>query len=88
MDKKTPDWVEKVKATHRFHSSRLREDKKWTIKKTAKCLNRAIGPVSEELKVASWLKTHSAQLEEFDYIHEAVEYIRQRKHQLLSEDLE
>ena len=87
MDKKTPDWVEKVKATHRFHVSRLREDKGWTMKKTAKVLNRAIGPISEELMVASWLRTHSAQLEEFDYLHEAVEYIRERKHKILTEDL-
>lgn len=85
--KEKPEWIEKVKATHRFHVAKLKENRKWTIKQTAKALGRAIGPVSEELKLADWLRTHSRQLEEFDYIHEAIEYVRQRRHIMLTEDV-
>ena len=71
-EEKEPEWLERVKATHRFHISRLKDNPKHTIKQTAKILKRAIGPVSEELKVASWLRTHYDQLIEFKYLHEVI----------------
>ena len=82
-----PEWLARVKATHRFHTEKLRDNPKWTIAQTSKLLKRAIGPVSEELKVASWLRTHATHLEEFEFFHEAIEYIRERKHKMLTEDL-
>lgn len=85
---KNPEWLARVKATHKLHVERLKVNPRHTIGETAKELKRAIGPVSEELKVASWLRTHSTQLREFEYIHEAVEYIRERKHKMLTEDIE
>lgn len=88
MDKQKPEWLSRVKQTHSFHVSKLRDNPKWRVKDTAKALNRAIGPISEELKIASWLRTHEAQLCEFEYIHEAIEYIRERKHHMLTQDLD
>lgn len=88
MNKNKPEWMERVKATHTFHISRLRQDEDWTIAKTAKLLKRAIGPVSEDLKVASWLKTHASILEEFEFFSEAIEWIRKKKHKLMLEKLD
>jgi len=82
-----PEWLERVKATHTFHISRLKQDEDWTIAQTARLLKRGIGPVSEDLKVASWLKTHSHILEEFEYFSEVIEWIRKRKHKLMIEEL-
>lgn len=85
---KNPDWLDRVKATHAFHVNRLKQDESWTIAQTAKLLKRGIGPVSEDLKVASWLKTHSHIIEKFEYFSEAIEWIRVRKHKLMLEGLD
>lgn len=88
MDKTAePEWLDRVRVVNRFHIEKLRENPKWTIKQTADHFKRAIGPVSEELKVAHWMKTHSSQLCEFEFLHEAVAFIRERKHKFLSEDI-
>lgn len=83
-----PEWLERVKATHTFHINRIRQDPAWTIAQTAKLLKRGIGPVSEDLKVAEWLKSHGTKLEGFKYFSEAIEWIRVRKHKLLLGDLD
>jgi len=81
-----PEWLERVIATHKFHVEKKREDPKWSQRQTATALKRAIGPVSEELKVAQWLRTHSTQLKRFEYIKEALEWIRKRQHDSLIQD--
>lgn len=88
MNEKKPEWLARVKETHRFHIQHIKDNPKHTIADTCKLLKRSIGSVSQELKVASWLRTHSAQLEEFEFFHQAIEYIRQRKHKLLTEELD
>ena len=85
-NQKEPEWLERVKSTNRYHKERLRENPKHTIAKTAKSLKRAIGPVSEELKVAQWMKTHSADLIKCEYFHEAVAFIRDKQRQLEIEE--
>lgn len=81
-----PEWLERVLETKRFHAEHLKDDKNWTIKQTAILLRRGIGPVSEELKVASWLRTHREELLQFEFIHEAIEFIRSKKHHHLIEE--
>lgn len=88
LQKAEPDWIEKVKATHKFHVARLKEDKKWTLKKTAKVLNRSIGSISQDLMACHWLRTHYDKLVKFDYLHEALEFIRERKQALLIEEVD
>lgn len=81
-----PEWYERVKATYYYHVKRCKENPKHTISATASELKRAIGPVSEELKVAQWLKTHESQLFKFEYFKDAVEWIRSQKHKLLEDN--
>ena len=86
-EERKPEWLDRVKKTYYFHVSKLKENPKHTIAATAKELKRPIGPVSEELKVASWLRTHETQLYKFDYLHEAIEWIRSQKHKHLDGDI-
>lgn len=72
-------WLERAKATYKFHRSRLISNDKWTIAMTAKDLRRGIGPVSEDLLIARWCKTHEKQLEKFKYAYEAIGYIKEKQ---------
>lgn len=88
MSKNKPSWLERVKATHSFHINRLKQDDSWTIAQTAKLLKRGIGPVSEDLKVAQWLKTHGNKLEEFEFFSEAIEWIRAKRRKMMMEGID
>ena len=87
-NKQEPEWLDRVRKTYNFHCDKRADDDKWTIRQTAIELKRSIGPVSEELKVASWLRTHGHILLKFDYIHEAIEWIRSQKHKQFTKDFE
>lgn len=80
-----PDWLDRVKATHAFHITKLREDSKWTVTKSAKALNRSIGSVSQELVVFGWLKSHYDEMIKIEYFHEVIEWVRKKKHALSRE---
>ena len=84
--KREPEWLDRVKSTNRYHKERLRENHKHTIAKTAKSLKRSLGSVAQELKVAQWLKTHERELLECEYFHEAIEFVRDKQHQLEIEE--
>lgn len=38
---------------HRFHVQQIKDEPSWTLVKTAKCLDRSIGSVSQFLMIAS-----------------------------------
>lgn len=75
-------WIEKAKATHKFHLEKLRDVDDWRLEDTASALKRSVGNVCEDLLIASWLKTHARELEKFDYQKQALEFIRQTKDKL------
>lgn len=81
-----PEWLSGVLATHKFHVIKKRENPKWTMRDTAKALHKALGPVSEELKVAQWLRTHSTDLKKFEYLGEAIKWIRSKQHDSLVQE--
>jgi hypothetical protein len=72
------DWQERVIEIERYHKSRLREDIKQTIETTAKELNRSTSRTSEDLMIASWIKTYPKILK-FTTIQEALDFIRDKK---------
>lgn len=82
-------WHIRAKNTAEIHSQYLRDaygnDKTWSITNTAAELNRSFGSVSEDLLLASWLKSHP-QIERFKTAGEALGYIRLRKRQLAMGD--
>ena len=81
-------WLDKAKATRKFHIAKKREDKTWTVGKTAKELKRSIGSISEDLLIADWSRSHGEKIESFDYAYEALEYIRDRKADINLDDEE
>lgn len=54
---------------------------------TAKCLNRSIGSVSQYLMLASWLKTHEKQLKRFKNAKDALEFVRNKKKEMNTQEL-
>lgn len=88
--KTAPDWLDTVKETYKLHIDNLTTahnayGKKWRVRDTANLQKRSVGMVSEDLLIAQWLKTHSSTIESFEYRSEALEFIRKRKHHLLTE---
>ena len=80
------DWLERATATFKFHRSRLTSEDKWTATLTAKALNRSIGSISEDLKIARWYRTNKADIDKFDYSYEALEWIREKEKKMSLEE--
>lgn len=74
------EWVKRTKATHAFHLSQLKTNPKWTLRDTAKELNRSLGRVSEDLMLASYMKTHP-RVETYKSVQDAIAYCRKLKRQ-------
>ena len=74
-------WQERVRAVAKYHSSRCREDDDHTLAKTAAELNRSIGRISEDLTIASWMKTHP-RVEKFKSTSQALDWIRMKKKEM------
>ena len=87
LQQSQPDWVDRVKETHNFHASKLKEFPKWRIVDTARVLKRSKSSIGQELEVASWLRSHERELLKFDYLHEAIEFVRDKKKKILTEEI-
>lgn len=74
-----PKWLERAKATYRFHRARLLSVDDWTLAKTASVLKRSIGSVDEDIMIARWCKTHEKQLKDFAYARDALKFIRKKQ---------
>ena len=80
-----PKWLEDALQTaqfHRFH--KLSSAKKWTLKDTAKALRRSLGPISEDIMIAKWHKTHD--MSQFKYAYEAINFIKMKKKEMELEE--
>lgn len=80
-------WLEKARDTYNWHAAQLKVDPLWKIEDTARELNRSAGGVSEDLLIGSWLKTHEAKLKEFKYAKEALVFIRLKKREMKTMEL-
>jgi len=86
--KKNQKWIERAKETYHFHKTKKLVDSEWDTRKTAKTLRRSHGSVCQDLMIARWLKTHSNQIERFDYMYEALEFIRKKEKEAELSDIE
>jgi 2-phospho-L-lactate transferase/gluconeogenesis factor (CofD/UPF0052 family) len=82
------DWVAKCIDIHNFHVSQVKSESNWTVDKTAKALQRSVGSVCQDLLLASWLRTHEKQLKRFRNAKDALEFIRAKKREMKSQELE
>lgn len=76
-------WLERAKETHNYHVKKKQEDSKWTSVDTARSLKRSLGSISEDLKIASWMKTHLEDLIKFDYAKDAIAFIRNKEEKMM-----
>lgn len=74
-------WQERVLATEKYHKQKLRDNNKHTIRDTAKLLRRSFGSISEDLLLASWIKTHP-KTAEFKTMIQALVYVREKKNEM------
>lgn len=75
-------WIRRARETHDSHVSLLKRNEGWRIKDTAKLLKRSIGSIAEDLLIYEWLKTHEKEIMRCEYAHEAIAWIREKKHLL------
>lgn len=76
------DWITRAVEVNRFHIQQCKDESSWTIAKTAASLNRSIGSVSQDIKLASWLKTHEKQLRRFKSMRNALEFVRSKEREM------
>lgn len=91
MSKSPPvkqNWIDTCVSIHNFHVSQIKGENNWTIEKTAKVLCRSVGSVSQSLTIASWLNTHEKQLRRFKNAKDAMEFIRNKKREMKTRELE
>lgn len=81
-------WIDRAVDIHNFHVSQLKAESSWTIDKTAKALSRSLGSVSQDLLLASWLKTHEKQIRRFTCAKDAIDWIRSKKKEMKTQELE
>jgi hypothetical protein len=75
-------WLDRAIEVRKFHISQVKEEPYWTIAKTADALNRSIGSVSQDLLIASWIRTHEKQLRRFSSMRDALEFIRNKQREI------
>jgi hypothetical protein len=74
-------WQDKVKAVLKFHTEQVHQDKRWTVRLTAKALNRSYGGVSQDLNLAYFIRGHP-QLESIKNYVDAIAWMKEKKHQI------
>lgn len=82
------DWLDRAILIYNYHVGLCKSESKWTIHKTAESLNRSVGSVSQDITVASWTRTHEKQLRRFHSMRDALEYIREKKAEMRSMEIE
>lgn len=82
------DWIDRAIETFRFHRSKLQTHEKWTATLTAKELRRSISRVTEDLKVARWLRTHENEIRKFDHQYQALAWIKEKERKMNLQDLD
>lgn len=78
-------WLERAVQTYNYHRIKVNAKEDWTLIDTADALGRSLGSVSEDVTIASWLKTHEKQIKSFKYAKDALEFIRNRKKRMMTE---
>lgn len=82
------DWLDRAIQVYNYHVGLCKQEPKWTIPKTAASLNRSVGSVSQDITVASWIRTHEKQLRRFHSMRDALEWIREKKAEMKSTEIE
>lgn len=82
------DWLDRAVEVYNYHVGMCKAERNWTIVRTAKDLNRSVGSVSQDITLASWVRTHERQLRRFASMRDALEYIREKKTEMKLREIE
>ena len=82
------NWLDRAVSIHNYHIGMCKQERNWTIEKTAQSLNRSVGSVSQDITVASWVKTHEKQLRRFHSLSDALEWVKDRKREMKLREIE
>jgi hypothetical protein len=82
------NWLDRAIQVYNYHRGLCKTEPGWTIEKTAKALNRSIGSVSQDITVASWVATHVKQLRRFGSMREALSWIKDKKQEMRSREID
>lgn len=74
-------WQERCRQVDIYHRSELVCNPNWRVADTAEELDRSIGRISEDLMLASWMKT-DPKVERFENMSDALNYVRKKKHEM------
>lgn len=88
MKDEQPKWLKKAKETFSFHRHKILDNDHHTVAMTAHLLRRSLGSVCEDLLIARWCRTHEKELEQYEYTYQALEFIREKKKEAESGELE
>jgi len=74
-------WQQKVRDILAFHIECIHRNKSWTLKDTARELNRSVGGISQDINLAYYMRSHPEMGELKNYV-DAVEWMRAKKYAL------
>lgn len=78
MPKSKPTWLERATTTAKYHVAKCSENPKWTLADTSHAMGRSFGSISQDLLIASWLKTHP-DIAKIKNYNDVIEFIRLKK---------
>jgi hypothetical protein len=80
-------WLDRAIAIRNFHVQQLLDEPKWSNEKTDRALNRSIGSVATDLKLASWSRSHDKQLRRCSSMRDAIKFIQDKEREIELESL-
>lgn len=85
MSKSPPvklNWLERAIQVYNYHVASCKDDSSWTLVKTANSLQRSLGSVSQDIKIASWVRTHESRLKKFRSMRDALDWIKSKEKEM------
>lgn len=81
------NFLDRAIQVYNFHVQQNKTESSWTIEKTAKALNRSVGSVCQDIKLANWSRTHDKQLRRCRSMRSALDYINGKEKERMKEIL-
>lgn len=72
-------WLDRCIATNNFHAEAIKADPNWQYRNTADELGRSLGSISNDIKIARYLKDrrYSDKIRTFKKVSYAMEFIKE-----------
>ncbi len=81
-------WLSLAIEIHNFHVYQCKSESNWTLRDTSKALNRSLGSVSENIHVASWLKTHEKAIKKCNSLKDALQLVKNKEREIKLVDID